>query len=117
MHVEVRKSGDVVIVDLQGKLTAGLGDQILRETIDELLAERWTGILLNLTAVTFMDSAGIGELVAGFRTAKRFGTTLKLLNANDRVRSTLYTARLLPIFEIYGDEPTALASFAKTAAE
>ncbi len=117
MHVEVRKSGDVVIVDLEGKLTAGLGDQILRETIDELLAEKWTGILLNLAAVTFMDSAGIGELVAGFRTAKRFGTTLKLLNANERVRSTLYTARLLPIFEIYNDEPTALASFAEIASE
>ena len=39
MHVEVRRAGDVVIVDLKGKLTAGLGDQILRDTLDELLAE------------------------------------------------------------------------------
>ena len=41
MHVNVRKAGDVVIVDLDGKLTMGLGDQILRDTIDELLAEGW----------------------------------------------------------------------------
>ena len=46
MHVELRKSGDVVIVDLSGKLSAGLGDQILHDTIDELLAENWKKILL-----------------------------------------------------------------------
>ena len=58
MHVEVRRADDVVIVDLSGKLTAGLGDQILRDTIDELLAESWKKILLNLSQVSFMDSAG-----------------------------------------------------------
>jgi anti-anti-sigma factor len=111
MHVEIRKSGEVVILDLKGKLTAGLGDQILRETIDELLAENWRKILLNLSEVSFMDSAGVGELVAGLRTAKRFGASLKLLNANERVQSTLYVARLLPIFEIYRDESEALQRF------
>jgi len=111
MHVEIRKADEVVILDLKGKLTAGLGDQILRETIDELLAENWRKILLNLSEVSFMDSAGVGELVAGLRTAKRFGASLKLLNANDRVQSTLYVARLLPIFEIYRDEGEALQRF------
>ena len=65
MHVDIRKSEDVVIVDLKGKLTAGLGDQILRETIDALLAEGWKKIVLNLSDVTTLDSAGLGELVAG----------------------------------------------------
>lgn len=111
MHVEMRKTGAVVVVDLKGKLTAGLGDQILRETIDELLAENWKGILLNLSEVSFMDSAGVGELVAGLRTAKRFGAELKLLNASERVHSTLYIARLLPIFEIYKSEAEALGRF------
>ena len=87
MHVEVRQTGDVVIVDLKGKLTAGLGDQILRETVDELLAENWKKILLNLSEVSFLDSAGVGELVAGLRTAQRFGAELKLLNTSDRVHS------------------------------
>ena len=111
MHVEIRKSDDVVIVDFQGKLTAGLGDQILRETIDELLAEDWRKILLNLSAVTFMDSAGVGELVAGLRTARRLGASVKLLKLSERVQSTLYMSRLLPIFEIYSDESDALAHF------
>ena len=111
MHVELREAGDVVIVDLKGKLTAGLGDQILRDTIDELLAEDKRKILVNLSQVTFLDSAGVGELVAGLRTAKRFGAALKLLNASERVRSTLYMARLLPIFEMYGEEAEALEHF------
>lgn len=111
MHVEIRKSEDVVIVDLKGKLTAGLGDQILRETIDALLAENWKKVLLNLSDVTTLDSAGLGELVAGLRRAKGAGASLKLLNANERVHSTLYIARLLPIFETYQTEKDALAAF------
>ena len=111
MHVETRKNGEVVILDMKGKLTVGLGDQILRESIDELLAEGKKKILLNLSEVSFVDSAGVGELVAGLRTAKRFGAALKLLNATERVQGTLYMARLLPIFELYGDETEAVATF------
>jgi len=112
MHVEIRKTQDVVVVDMNGKLTAGLGDQILRDTVDALLADRWKKILLNLSEVSFMDSAGVGELVAGLRRARKEGASLKLLNANERVHSTLYIAKLPPIFEIYGDEQEAITSFA-----
>ncbi|HUG53536.1 MAG TPA: STAS domain-containing protein [Vicinamibacteria bacterium] len=111
MHIDLRKSEDVVIVDLKGKLSVGLGDQILRETIDELLAENWKKILLNLSQVSFMDSAGLGELVAGLRTAKNLGASLKILNASARVQQSLYISRLLPVFEIHEDEQAALKSF------
>jgi anti-sigma B factor antagonist len=111
VHVEIRKVGDVVVVDLNGKLTVGLGDRILRDSIDTLLADGYRKILVNLSEVTFMDSAGVGELVAGFRSARNLGAKLKLLNANERVHSTLYIARLLPIFELYRDEKDALAHF------
>jgi len=111
MHLEVRRNGDVVILDLKGKLTAGLGDQLLRDAIDELLAEEKKKVLLNLSEVSFLDSAGVGELVAGLRTAHRFGARLKLLNVGERVYSTLDMARLLPTFEIYRDEAEALRSF------
>jgi anti-sigma B factor antagonist len=111
MHVEIRKTQDVVVVDLNGKLTAGLGDQILRDTVDALVADKWRKIVLNLSDVSFMDSAGVGELVAGLRRARKDGASLKLLNANERVHSTLYIAKLLPIFEIYSNEKEALESF------
>ena len=112
MHVEIRKAGDVVLVDLSGKLSTGLGDQILHDTVDELLAEGWKKILLNLSGVSFIDSAGVGELVAGLRTAQRLGAAVKLLNVSPKVHSTLYIARLLPIFELYSDEAEALKQFA-----
>ena len=111
MHVEVRRQADVVIVDLSGKLTAGLGDQILRDTLDELLAESWKKILLNLSGVSFLDSAGLGELVAGLKTARNLGAELKVLKASDRVKTTLSLARLLPVFDVYEDEEAALRAF------
>ncbi len=111
MHLEVRQTNNVVILDLKGKLTAGLGDQLLREAIDELLAERKSQILINLNDVAFLDSAGIGELVSGLKTARRFGAQLKLLKVIGRVYSTLDMARLLPTFEIFEDEAEAIRSF------
>jgi len=111
MHLEVRQASNVVILDLKGKLTAGLGDQLLREAIDELLAESKRHIVINLSEVAFVDSAGVGELVSGLRTARRFGAELKLLNLGERVYSTLDMARLLPTFEIFEDEAAAVRSF------
>jgi len=111
MHIEVRQAKEVMILDLKGRLTAGLGDQILHDAIDELLAEGRRRILLNLSEVSFLDSAGVGELVAGLKTARRFEAELKLLNVGERVYSTLDMARLLPTFEIYNDESEAVASY------
>jgi anti-sigma B factor antagonist len=111
MHIEVRQANEVMILDLKGRLTAGLGDQILRDAIDELLAEGRRRILLNLSEVSFLDSAGVGELVAGLKTSRRFQAQLKLLNVGERVYSTLDMARLLPTFEIYNDESEAVRSY------
>jgi anti-anti-sigma factor len=111
MHVELRQAGDVVVVDLKGRLTTGLGDQLLRDTLEQLLVDRHKKILVNLSEVSFIDSAGVGELVAGLRASQRSGAALKLLNASERVHSTLYLARLLPIFEVYQEEKDALQHF------
>ena len=112
MHGELREAGDVVVVELKGRLTAGLGDQLLRDTLGQLLADRHKKILLNLSEVSFIDSAGVGELVAGLRASQRSGAALKVLNSSERVHSTLFLARLLPIFEVYQDEKDALDHFA-----
>ena len=111
MHVEVRKAKDVVIVDLQGKLLAGVGDEILRNVVNELLAEGWKKILLNLSEVTSVDSAGTGELVASLKVSERFGAKLKLLNLHELVRKSLHLADLLPVFEVYDEESVALKHY------
>jgi anti-anti-sigma factor len=116
MHVEVRKAKDVVIVDLTGKLLAGIGDEILRNVVNELLAEGWKKILLNLSEVATIDSAGMGELVASHRTCVQFKANLKLLNLHERVRQSLHLSQLLPIFEVYVDEGVALRHYEEKTA-
>ncbi len=111
MHVGVRKKGAIVVVDMTGRLTGGIGDEILRNVVNELLAEDWKKILLNLSGVVAIDSAGIGELVACLKTASHLGASLRILNLNERVRRALHMGRLLPLFEVYGDEKIALESF------
>ena len=111
MHVDVRKSADIVIVDLSGKLVAGLGDVILREVVNELLAEGWKKILLNMSKVTTIDSSGIGELVASLKLCGRFGAAMKLLSLHEHVRKSLHLGALLPVFEVFDHEADALRSF------
>ena len=111
MHVEVRNLEDVILVDMEGRLVAGVGDQMLRDVMNELIAEGWQKILLNLSGVSWIDSSGIGELVAGIRLAKRFNCSVKLLRAGDRVRHVLSLSQLLPLLEIYETEQEALDRF------
>ncbi len=84
---------------------------MFREAIDTLAGSGRLAILVDLTRLQFMDSAGIGELVASFRMVEKFGGKLKILNAPSRIRKSLALAKLLPIFEIYDDEQEAISSF------
>jgi len=117
MEADVRSAGDVIILDLKGRLVSGSGDQLLRDSMNELVAEGWKKILLNLSDVPSIDSAGIGELVASTKMAGRFGTHVKILRIGDRVRHVLAISRLLPLFEVYEDEHEALEKFAQIAAQ
>jgi anti-sigma B factor antagonist len=111
MKVDVRHKGDVIIVDLEGRLVMGLGDEILREVVNELLAENWKKILLNLRKVSIMDSSGMGEIVSSWKVAKSFGAAVKLLRPGDGIKRTLRLTQILPLLEVYDDEDDAVASF------
>jgi anti-sigma B factor antagonist len=114
MKLDLGERGEVSILVLSGKLAAG-GEEQLREAIDTLLASGRNEILVDFTDVTFMDSSGIGELVSSFRTVERFGGHLKILKPNKRIQDSLSLTRLLPIFEIYEDETSAVESFGEEA--
>lgn len=116
MHVDVREAGEVIIVDLDGRLVAGTGDKILREVIDTLVAESWNKILLNLHDVTKIDSAGIGELANGLKLAERFSCDLRLVNVHGRVLEILNISQILPLFQVYDDVDAALAAFSDNQA-
>jgi len=111
MKVDVRHVGDVIIVDLDGRLVLGVGDELLRDVMNELLAEEWKKIVLNLRRVTIIDSSGIGEVVAGWKLATRFGASVKLLRPAPQVQRTLLLTQLLPMLEVYESEDEAVASF------
>lgn len=111
MKVEVRRVENVVIVDFRGRLVSGTGEELLREVMNELLAEGYKKILLNLSEVPRIDSAGIGELVASVRLSKRFECVTKVWLAGGRVLDVLELSQILPALDVYMDEQSALASF------
>lgn len=111
MKATVRKLGRVAIVDIVGKITIGEGDVMLREKVHELLDAGENRILLNLEKVKYMDSAGIGELVACYKRAKEKDGTVKLLNPSGKVYDLLQLTKLEEVFDTYRDEGEALGSF------
>lgn len=112
MNVATRQIDDVVVLDLQGPLTSGVGDEALRESINSNLVEGACKILINLSGVDRIDSTGIGQLVASIKMASRFGSSIKLVRINNKVRHILNLSKLLPLLDFYEDEGDALRSFA-----
>ena len=111
MKASIRKLGKVSVVDISGKITIGEGDVQLREKVNELLDSGESRILLNLEKVKYMDSAGIGELVACYKRAKEKEGTVKLLNPSGKVYDLLQLTKLEEVFDTYKDEGEALGSF------
>ena len=111
MKVNIRNEGEVTVVDLNGKITIGEGDVILREAVENVLKEDQKKILLNLSRISYMDSAGIGELVACYKRVRGKGGALKLLNPSGKVYDLLQLTKLDEIFETHKDEAEAIQSF------
>jgi len=113
MKVGVRQSGEVIIVDLEAPLVAGVGDELLSDVMNELLSKKWKKILLNLSQVSKIDSCGIGEIVASVKLGERFGSMVKLINLSKQVRNVLDLTQILPMLEVHESEQDALAAFAE----
>lgn len=111
MDISVRKSGDVTIVDFNGRLAVGVGDEVLPHIVEEILDKGAKKILLNLSDMDYIDSNGLGELVQSLKSAKRHGAALWLLKPQDRVTKTLRLTNLLPMFTVYESEKEALKAF------
>jgi anti-sigma B factor antagonist len=108
---DVRRAGNVAIIDLSGRVTLGEGCALVRSTIRDLVQEGQINLLLNLAEVTYMDSAGLGELVGSYASITNKGGKIKLLNAQGRVAEVLNVTKLYTVFETFTDEATALRSF------
>ena len=115
MQIDERKVGDVVVLDVKGRVMLGEGDEILKDKVNSLLNQGHRKIVLNLAQVPYIDSTGLGEIVRTFTTVSRQGGSLKLLNLTQRITELLAITKLLTVFETYDSENEALESFPASA--
>jgi anti-sigma B factor antagonist len=111
MQIEERVVGDVTILVLSGRLVLEEGEFPLRQRVDRLLREGRIKIVLDMGAITRLDSAGIGMIVSTFLHTFRRGGRLKLLHLTDRSGHLMYVTKLVTVFEIFDSEDAALRSF------
>src|SRR5262249_3012336 len=116
MQLSERRIGDGVIVDVSGKITLGDGgDQSLKDKSRSLVQQGHAKLLLNLGDVSYVDSAGLGEIVQSYATVNKNGGSLKLLHVTKRIQDLLSITKLLTVFETFDDEAEATASFSAPA--
>ena len=112
MTIQERVVGSVTVLDLSGKLVLGDGDTLLKDKIHSLVFQGRKQIALNMGGVNYMDSSGLGALVASSVTAKNNGAQIKLVSLTKRLQDLLSIAKLLTVFEAYDSEAEAINSFA-----
>jgi anti-sigma B factor antagonist len=111
MQTETRKIGDVIVLDISGRITLGEGNVMLRDIVRDLADQGNHRIVLNLVEVNYIDSSGLGELVKTHTTIRNKGGEVKLANLNKRVHDLLHMTRLAAVFDIHQDEASAIQSF------
>jgi anti-sigma B factor antagonist len=111
LEISIRQSGDVTIVDLQGRATIGANTDLLNRQLRKLAAGGVHKLLVNLAGLTMMDSSGIATIAGTYVSLIRQGGRLKLLRPSGRVREVLTVMRLLDSIPTFEDEVEALASF------
>ncbi len=111
LTIDTREVSHVTILDIHGRIILGPEIGTLRTAVHELVAQGKKKIILNLADVDYIDSSGVGELVACFTTVRNAGGELKLLNLTQKVHDVLHVTKLYTVFDIKDDEFTAVKSF------
>jgi anti-sigma B factor antagonist len=111
MKIEKRKKGNVVILDLKGKILIGDGIDVLRDAINNTINEQETKVLLNFAEVPYLDSTGLGEVVRSYTSIKKAGGVVKIVNLTNKVKDLLSVTKLITVFDTFEDEDKAIESF------
>jgi anti-sigma B factor antagonist len=112
LKLSVRTRDGIAIVDATGRIVFGDESASLRDTVKRVISEN-KRIVLNLGDVTYIDSGGLGTLVALYTTARGAGGTIKLASLTKRVGDLLQVTKLLTVFDVFDNEKQALDSFSK----
>jgi len=114
MHITERKTQDVVVLDLKGRLTIDDGADLLQDKFTSLIFTGHSKVLLNMGAVPHIDSGGLGRLVSCSLTARQANSSVKLFGLTGRVVELLTITKLIAEFDTYDTEQEALSSFMAT---
>jgi anti-sigma B factor antagonist len=116
VNITNKQVGDVSVVSLNGRIVLGEESTSLRERVKALIADGKKKIVLNMSNVTYIDSAGLGILVAAHVSAKNQGAALYLSNLGDKFNDVLQLTRLMTVFSVYDTEAKAIESFGSSPA-
>ncbi len=112
MKLEERTVSDITVVTVTGDITLNKGgDLLLKDKIQSLLQQGRRKLVLDLGGVSYVDSAGLGQLVQAHSTAANSGGTLKLANVAARLHDLMVVTKLLTVFDAHDSEAAAVASF------
>ncbi len=111
LKTTTREVDGVTVVALDGRIVLGEESNALRERVKSLVAEGKKKIVLNMANISFIDSAGLGTLVAAHHSAKGQGASLRLCHLGAKFSEVLQITKLMTIFEVYNTEAEAVASF------
>ena len=115
LQITEKQIDSVTVLDFVGRITLGDESNQLRTKIKETLGKGKSQIVLDLAGVSYIDSAGLGMLMAGYTSAQNQGATLKLANLTKRFNELLNITKLVTIFDTYDSVEAAVKSFAKRA--
>ncbi|MFZ0294899.1 MAG: STAS domain-containing protein [Candidatus Sulfotelmatobacter sp.] len=114
LKLTTRTKDGILVVDCIGRIVFGEESSLIRETVKHAISEN-NRVVLNLGEVSYIDSGGLGTLVALRTTAQNAGGTIKLTNLTKRVGDLLQVTKLLTVFDVYNSEAEAIESFRKAA--
>jgi anti-sigma B factor antagonist len=113
LRMAERDVNGITVLDIDGRIVLGEESNSFREKVKGLLASGKKKIVLNLANVTYIDSAGLGTLVATFHSARSQGASLKLANLGAKFKEVLQVTKLMTVFDTYESEAAAIQSFEK----
>jgi anti-sigma B factor antagonist len=111
LNIVEKEISGVTVLELAGRVTLGEESSQLRTKLKDILGQGKTRLVLDLGEVTYIDSAGLGTLVAGFTSARNQGANLKLANLTKRFQEQLNITKLVTVFDVYNSVPDAVKSF------
>lgn len=111
LEIQTREAEGVTILDLRGRLVQGPEVMALRERFNELEREQVKSVILNFRQIEFIDSTGLGMLVAVQSQMEKAGGAVRLLGLSKAGAELMVLTKLSTVFQIFDDEQAAINSF------